>query len=435
MRGGAGRRRAWRLEALGEPAPLEVRPPTTAFVGRERELAQLRDALAAARREQAVRLLAVVGPPGIGKSRLAHEASADLDALVVSGRCLSYGEGLAYRPLAEIVGQLGDVEPLLAGDEQADVIHRRVLAATGQSDEPAKAEETAWAVRRLFEAAARERPLVVVIDDVHWAEPALLDLVDYLIAFSSGAAILLVCLGRPELLERRPSWAAPQRSAAVLGLDALDEIDALALVARLGAQGLAARRMVERADGNPLFLEQLVAIGAEGELPPTVEAVLAARLDQLGAGRARAARARRGRGAAASAAARSRRSGDDDLTAPLTALVRRQLIHPERPTRATTASASPTRCSARSPTAACPSAAARTSTSGWPAGCRARPTPRTRSSATTSSAPAPTAPSSGSRARRRSSPRRCSGSRAPPGARCGAATRRPARPCSSAPSR
>ena len=138
-------------------------------------------------------------------------------------------------------------------------------------------------MRRLFEAAARERPLVVVIDDAHWAEPALLDLVDYLIAFSSGAAILLVCLGRPELLERRPSWATPQRSAAVLGLDALDEIDALALVARLGAQGLAARRMVERADGNPLFLEQLVAIGAEGELPPTVEAVLAARLDQLGA--------------------------------------------------------------------------------------------------------------------------------------------------------
>ena len=215
---------------------------------------------------------------------------------MVSGRCLSYGEGLAYRPLAEIVGQLGDVEPLLAGDEQADVIHRHLLAATGQSDEPAKAEETAWAVRRLFEAAARERPLVVVIDDAHWAEPALLDLVDYLIAFSSGAAILLVCLGRPELLERRPSWAAPQRSAAVLGLDALDEIDALALVARLGAQGLAARRMVERADGNPLFLEQLVAIGAEGELPPTVEAVLAARLDQLGAGRAHAARARRGRG-------------------------------------------------------------------------------------------------------------------------------------------
>jgi DNA-binding SARP family transcriptional activator/tetratricopeptide (TPR) repeat protein len=318
---------AWRLEALGEPAPLEVRPPTTAFVGRERELAQLRDALAAARRERAVRLLAVVGPPGIGKSRLAHEASAELDALVVSGRCLSYGEGLAYRPLAEIVGQL-DVEDLLAGDEQADVIRGRLLAATGQSDEPGKAEETAWAVRRLFEAAARERPLVVILDDAHWAEPALLDLVDYLIAFSSGAAILLVCLGRPELLERRPSWAAPQRSAAVLGLDALDEVDALALVARLGAQGLAARRMVERADGNPLFLEQLVAIGAEGELPPTVEAVLAARLNQLGddertllehaAVEGRSFR----RGALAAL-------GDTDLTAPLTALVRRGLIHPE----------------------------------------------------------------------------------------------------------
>ncbi len=126
-------------------------------------------------------------------------------------------------------------------------------------------------MRRLFEAAARERPLVVVIDDVHWAEPALLDLVDYLVAFSSGAPILLVCLGRPEMLERRPAWAAPQRSASVLGLDALGEVDALALVGA-GSAPRGSRRgaMVERAEGNPLFLEQLVAIGARRrELPPT----------------------------------------------------------------------------------------------------------------------------------------------------------------------
>ena len=202
-------------------------------------------------------------------------------ATVVTGRCESYGEGIAYRPLAEIVRQLGDLAPLLAGDEQAELIERRILGAIGRSDEPAQPEETFWAVRRLFETVARRRPLVAVIDDVHWAEPALLDLLDYVVAFSTGAPIVLVCLGRAEMLERRPAWAAPQRGASVLGLDALGEVDALSLAAELGARGLAARRMVDRAEGNPLFLEQLVAIGAEGELPPTVEAVLAARLDQL----------------------------------------------------------------------------------------------------------------------------------------------------------
>ena len=204
--------------------------------------------------------------------------------------------GLAYRPLAEIVGQLGDVASLLAGDEQADVI------PAACSPPPASPTSRPRRRRRPGRCAGcsrpprRERPLVVVIDDAHWAEPALLDLVDYLVAFSSGAAILLVCLGRPELLERRPSWAAPQRSAAVLGLDALDEIDALALVARLGAQGLAARRMVERADGNPLFLEQLVAIGAGGRAAADRRGRAGRAARPARRGGAHAARARRRRG-------------------------------------------------------------------------------------------------------------------------------------------
>ena len=189
-------------------------------------------------------------------------------------------------------------------------------------------------MRRLFEAAARERPLVVVIDDVHWAEPALLDLLDYVAAFSSGAPILLVCLGRPEMLERRPAWAAPQRGASVLGLDALGEVDALALVAELGAQGLAARRMVDRAEGNPLFLEQLVAIGAEGELPPTVEAVLAARLDLLDLTERALLEHAAVEGRSFHRGALAALMGGDALTAPLTALARHQLIHPERPEHA-----------------------------------------------------------------------------------------------------
>ena len=327
---------AWRLLGLGTRAPLEQRPPRSAFVGREGELAQITAALARSERERAACLLAVVGPAGIGKSRLASEAIAGLGdaATVVTGRCLSYGEGIAYRPLTEIVRQLaegGELRDVLAGDEGAEQVERGILGAIGRSDEPAQPEETFWAVRRLFEAAARDRPLVVVIDDVHWAAPALLDLIDYLVAFSSDASILLVCLGRAELLERRPGWATPQRSASVVGLDPLEVVDALTLVTALGAHGLAARRLVERAEGNPLFLEQLVAIGAEDELlPPTIEAVLAARLDQLEpqerAVLEHAAVEGRGfhRGAVAALL------GTDALGAPLTALARRQLIHPDR---------------------------------------------------------------------------------------------------------
>jgi DNA-binding SARP family transcriptional activator len=330
---------AWRLLGFGTRAPLEQRPPGGVFVGRHPEQAQISAALARTERERAARLLAVVGPAGIGKSRLASEAIAGLGpaATVVTSRCLSYGEGIAYRPLAEIVRQLtegGDLRDLLAGEEGAEQVERGILGAIGRSDEPAHPEETFWAVRRLFESAARERPLVAVIDDIHWAAPALLDLIDYVVAFSSGAPILLVCLGRPEVLERRPGWAAPQRSASVLGLDPLEEVDALTLVTTLGAHGLAARRLVERAEGNPLFLEQLVAIGAEADLPPTIEAVLAARLDQLDPEERtvleHAAVEGRGfhRGAVAALL------GTDELAAPLTALARRQLIHPDRPEHA-----------------------------------------------------------------------------------------------------
>jgi DNA-binding SARP family transcriptional activator len=327
---------AWRFDELATAPPLEARPPTTAFVGREWEVEQIRDALALTTREQAARRLAVVGPPGIGKSRLANEATEGMRdaATVVTGRCESYGDANAYRPLAEIVRQLGDLDGLLAGDEQADLIGRRILGAIGRSDEPAQPEETFWAVRRLFEAAARERPLVVVLDDVHWAEPVLLDLLDYVAAFSSGVPILLVCLGRPETLERRPAWAAPQRGASVVGLDALGDGDALALVADLGAQGLAARRMVDRAEGNPLFLEQLVAIGAEGELPPTVEAVLAARLDLLDLTERALLEHAAVEGRSFHRGALAALMDDDALTAPLTSLARQQLIRPERPERA-----------------------------------------------------------------------------------------------------
>ncbi len=276
-----------RLVELRIEEPALLRTPATPFVGRARELSVLHDALAQTRAARACRLVTVAGPPGIGKSRLAGEfvsAVAD-EATVLAGRCLAYGEGTTYRALADIVRGLGGdprarVEELLAGDQPAV---RGVLGAIGLSAEPVQAEETAWALRRLLERLARDRPLVVAIEDIHWAEPALLELLDHLVALSSGSPILLICLTRPELLDAQPAWAAPQPNRSVLVLDALDDAQARELAESLGAKALAPR-IARRAEGNPLFVEQLVATDAgqvTSELPVSIQAVLAARIDRL----------------------------------------------------------------------------------------------------------------------------------------------------------
>src|SRR5215217_1724751 len=292
LRGRSAKVQAWRLlrvEADGFAIPRTMR---SRFVGRASELDALRSALARVHDERDCRAVTVVGPAGIGKSRLALELVAGLgdDATLLVGRCPSYGDGVTYRPLAEIVEQLGGSDPrqrigeLFDGDEP---IARMVLAAIGLSHGAAQPEETFWAVRRLFERVAADRPLVVVFEDVHWAEPTLLDLLEYLIAFSSGHAILLVCLARPELLQTRPGWAAPQPNTSLLVLDALPDSDARRLVENAGASELGSRtaqRILETAEGNPLFLEHLVAVGAEtgaADLPSSIQAVLAARIDHL----------------------------------------------------------------------------------------------------------------------------------------------------------
>ena len=280
-----------RLLELQLEQPALLRPATTPFVGRARELAELRAAFERIREERGCRLVTIAAPPGTGKSRLAGEFLAGLrdEATVLVGRCLAYGEGTTYRALADLVRGLGGDDPreriaqLLDGDEQAV---RGILGAIGLSDEPAQAEETAWALRRLLERLARERPLVVAVEDIHWADPALLELLDHVVMLSGGAPILLVCLTRPELLETRPEWAAPQPNRSVMVLDALAPADAHELAARLGAGGRA-QRIVDRAEGNPLFVEQLVAVD-EGqdtrELPINIQAVLSARIDRLEAG-------------------------------------------------------------------------------------------------------------------------------------------------------
>ena len=287
---------AWRLIELTN-APAVPRAADSPFLGRERELADLRAALQRTVDSRSCQLCTVVGPPGIGKSRIAAEftAAATDGNHVVVGRCLEYGEGITYWPLAEIVRQAaGDgarVEDLLGDEEDAALIAERIAGAIGTADPSGAPEETFWAFRRLFEALAREKPLIVVLDELQWAEPTLLDLLEYLLTFAADVPILLLGLARPELFDERPTWAAPRRAATVITLEPLADDDSSALVevlaATRGLQTADLTRIVRTAEGNPLFLEQLLAYRAgagNGDLavPPTIHALLATRIDRLG---------------------------------------------------------------------------------------------------------------------------------------------------------
>jgi class 3 adenylate cyclase/tetratricopeptide (TPR) repeat protein len=258
---------AFRLLGLLEDAPAFARRLDAPMVGREGELAKLRAALEQAIAERACRIVTVIGSPGIGKSRVAREFVAGLaHADALWGRCLPYGEGITYWPLVEIFRAAGAEEELGAA-----------LSAGAP-------EEIFWSVRKSLERRARERPLVCVLDDLHWAEPTLLDLVENLSDWSRDAPILLLCLARPELLAERPAWGG----AESLALEPLADRHADELIESLFGSPLDGgihARVREAAAGNPLFVEQLVAMLAEGgdpdHVPPTIRALLSARVDGL----------------------------------------------------------------------------------------------------------------------------------------------------------
>jgi class 3 adenylate cyclase/tetratricopeptide (TPR) repeat protein len=287
LKGKAEPVRAYRLLEVLPDVPAFTRPIGSPFVGRQYELTTLELAFARAIRDRLPRLATIVGPPGIGKSRLARELVQRSDARVLVGRCLSYGEGITYWPLAEVISQLGDVRSTLGDSAEAELAASRIEAALGASAGAASSEEIAWGFRRLFEALARRRPLIVVVDDIHWAEPTLLDLIEYVGAFASDAPLLLLCMARPDLFEVRPTWAAPKPNATIVTLEPLERKPTEVLVEELGDLPVKMRgRIVEAAEGNPLFVEQLVAMQAEvtdGELaiPPTIQALLATRIDRL----------------------------------------------------------------------------------------------------------------------------------------------------------
>jgi class 3 adenylate cyclase/tetratricopeptide (TPR) repeat protein len=290
---------AWRLLGLRPDVPAFARPILTLFVGRRRPLDQLRRAFDDAVRERSCTLATIVGAPGIGKSRLARElvGSLETDARVLVGRCASYGDGIVYLPLADVVRDVAGDDPerelarSLADVERGTVAARLIAGAVGARDDAGSPDETAWAFRRLFEALAALRPLVLVVDDIHWAEPTLLDLLEYVVGFSSGAPILLLCLARPDLFDVRPSWATPHERKTLVSLDPLDLSESESLVRALAHESeLPAplrRRIVETAEGNPLFVEQMLAMLADDPdaaahaVPATIQALLAARIDRL----------------------------------------------------------------------------------------------------------------------------------------------------------
>ncbi len=309
---------AFRLVSVASDRPTTSRRLESAFVGRKHELDLLSQAFEDMARNRSCRLVTVVGGAGVGKSRLVEEflATRADQATIVRGRCLPYGDGITFWPIKEAVGEAAEltgqesaqearakIRSLVEPARDADLIVERIAETIGVAEIVAEHKGSLWSVRRLFEELARHQPLVVVFDDIQWAEATFLDLVESLADAPGEAPILLLCMARPELLEVRLSWASREENAPPVFLEPLSDDECELLVRNLlGGDALAVdvrSRIVEAADGFPLFVEELVAMLIEvGALrrengrwvasdlsristPGTIHALLAARLDRL----------------------------------------------------------------------------------------------------------------------------------------------------------
>jgi class 3 adenylate cyclase len=267
---------AYRLLSVQAEAP--TRRDGVPMVGRERQRKQLENAFETVVGDRTCHLFTVLGTAGVGKSRLVSEFLSGLEgATVVRGRCLSYGEGISYWPVTEVVKQLGPDGSVIGP----------LASILGDDSAASSSEEIAWAFRKLLESRAADQPLVVVFDDVHWGEPAFLDLVEHVADLSRDAPIMLVCLARPELLDARPAWGGGKLNATNVLLEPLAPEESVELIESLtgGIDDELRGRILEAAGGNPLFVEEMVAMvpedGGDVAVPPTIQALLAARLDQL----------------------------------------------------------------------------------------------------------------------------------------------------------
>jgi class 3 adenylate cyclase/tetratricopeptide (TPR) repeat protein len=322
------------VEAKGKADPVPVWVATVAharlgvdtvhearseLVGRARELGIVRDTFERARHERTPQLLTLVGVPGIGKSRLVYELSriVDADPEIITwrqGRCLAYGDGITLWALGEIVkAQVGVVEQD-STDDIAAKVHQSVedtLAGTGDESRVEshllallvlageaqlggdRHNEAFAAWRRYLEGLAEQRPLVLVVEDIHWADESLLDFLDELVDWLTDVPLLVVATARPELLERRPNWGGGKLNATTFALSPLTDEQTAELIARLLARPVLAaesqQSLLDRAGGNPLYAEQFVELyveyGSTDELglPETLQGIIAARLDGLSA--------------------------------------------------------------------------------------------------------------------------------------------------------
>jgi class 3 adenylate cyclase/tetratricopeptide (TPR) repeat protein len=305
---------AYRLVSVQEAESIERRHEGL-LVGRDREVGVLMDQLREAVAGPSCRLVTLVAQAGVGKSRLIEEfvSRVGADARILRGRCLPYGRGITFWPLVEVVRDAAafredDTPPQaleklaqLAGPGAEDVI-ARVASAVGLADASFGLDEVFWGTRKLLEAEASRQPLVVVLEDIHWAETAFLDLIVHVATTASGSPLLLLATARPDLFEHRVDWS--EQGGTLIELKPLSaEESALVVEHLLGDAAVpdeVSRRIVTAAEGNPLFVEQLlsmliddgllkredgrwVPVGDLSDLaiPGTIQALLAARLDLL----------------------------------------------------------------------------------------------------------------------------------------------------------
>ncbi|MEX2204046.1 MAG: adenylate/guanylate cyclase domain-containing protein, partial [Actinomycetota bacterium] len=269
---------AYRLTGLLEAGEGHARHLDSPMVGRAKELEMMERALERAVVDRTSQLFTLLGPAGVGKSRLVKEflQGPAAEATLLRGRCLSYGEGITFYPLAEVVqeaagvSQMDDLDTaraklasLVADAEERDRIVPLVAGLVAW-DEPVVTEEAFWGVRKLLEHLARDRPVIVVFDDIHWAEPTFLDLIEHLADWTREAVVLLVCVARPELLEVRPAWGGGKMNATSILLEPLDAGSASELVdnllGRAEIPSEARTRILDAAEGNPLFVEEMLGM-------------------------------------------------------------------------------------------------------------------------------------------------------------------------------